>query len=116
MVASIDREILVLRSTFSNSLFCLRGSFKRFLQRASFSSEVRLVNSLFRLVALPHAERSALWRDGENHASLALHSVPARVLVLVLGSRARRSNDAWLIVDRFSVSAPADRGFARASE
>src|SRR5215469_12943790 len=37
------------------------------------------------------------WRDDENQATRVLHNVPARVLVLVLGSRARRSNGAWRI-------------------
>src|SRR5215469_4798975 len=44
------------------------------------------------------------WRDGENHASLVLHSGPVLVLVLILGSRARRSNDAWLIAPDLAAS------------
>src|SRR5215468_3709579 len=53
------------------------------------------------------------WRDGENRASLVLHNVPARVLVLVLGSRAPRSNDAWLIAP--DLEAACSRAGWRAS-
>src|SRR5271167_2651608 len=36
-----------------------------------------------------HRPRYKGWRDGENRASLVLHSGPVRVLASVLGSRAR---------------------------